>query len=165
MDIRENVVEGVKSMKANKLRTFLTAAIIAIGITSLVGILTAIDGIKASINESFSNLSANTFDVERKRVDRGSTDGKKMKVHPPLKFAELVRFKEEYDGPGVVSLNTFITWNAEVKAGSKKTNPNIAIRGGDENFLLYGIEIDGGEERTLTPFENTRVQLISSSPL
>ena len=41
----------------------------------------------------------------------------------------------------------------------------IQDKGGDENFLLYGIEIDSGEERTLTPFENTRVQLIASSPL
>jgi dipeptidyl aminopeptidase/acylaminoacyl peptidase len=41
----------------------------------------------------------------------------------------------------------------------------IQDKGGDENFLLYGIEIASGEERTLTPFENTRVQLISSSPL
>lgn len=41
----------------------------------------------------------------------------------------------------------------------------IQDKGGDENFLLYGIEIASGEERTLTPFENTRVQLIASSPL
>ena len=41
MDIRENVKEGLKSIGANKLRTILTALIIAIGITSLVGILLA----------------------------------------------------------------------------------------------------------------------------
>src|SRR3990167_1387162 len=27
---------------------------------------------------------------------------------------------------------------------------------GDENFLLYGINVSSGEERLLTPFENTR---------
>lgn len=41
----------------------------------------------------------------------------------------------------------------------------IQDKGGDENFLLYGINVDTGLERTLTPFQNTRVQLVGSSPL
>jgi putative ABC transport system permease protein len=103
MDLYENVKESIKSIKANKLRTFLTAMIIAIGIMSLVGILTAIDGIQNSINNSFSNLGANTFDIESIR-NRGTEDGKKAKVYPPVKYNELLQFKEKYDGPGVVSI-------------------------------------------------------------
>ncbi len=152
MDIRENVSEGLKSINANKLRTILTAMIIAIGITSLVGILTAIDGIQESINSSFSNLGANTFDVERKRVDRGSSQGKKAKVHPPIKFAELVQFKEEYNGPGEVSINVVLTGIAEVKYRSKVSNPNILVRGGDENYLIAdGYDI--AEGRSFSPSE------------
>jgi dipeptidyl aminopeptidase/acylaminoacyl peptidase len=41
----------------------------------------------------------------------------------------------------------------------------IQDKGGDENFLLYGIDIGSGQERTLTPFEKTRVQLVGSSPI
>jgi len=41
----------------------------------------------------------------------------------------------------------------------------IQDKGGDENFLLYGIDIDSGTERTLTPFDKTRVQLIGVSPI
>ena len=96
MNIRENIKEGLKSVNANKLRTILTALIIAFGITSLVGSLTVVDGIQASINDSFSNLGANTFDVERKRVDEGSRDGKSAKVYPPIRYSELVLFKEKH---------------------------------------------------------------------
>lgn len=39
----------------------------------------------------------------------------------------------------------------------------IQDKGGDENFLLYKIDIETGEETTLTPFENTRVQIIGGS--
>ncbi|WP_325063782.1 S9 family peptidase [Pseudoblastomonas halimionae] len=39
----------------------------------------------------------------------------------------------------------------------------IQDKGGDENFLLYGIDIASGNERTLTDFENTRVMLIGGS--
>ncbi len=38
-------------------------------------------------------------------------------------------------------------------------------KGGDENFLLYGVDVTSGAERLLTPFEKTRVQLVGVSPL
>ena len=38
-------------------------------------------------------------------------------------------------------------------------------KGGDENFLLYGVNVATGEERKLTPFEKTRVQVLGVSPL
>ncbi|MEC9066873.1 MAG: S9 family peptidase [Pseudomonadota bacterium] len=39
----------------------------------------------------------------------------------------------------------------------------IQDKGGDENFLLYGIDIASGKETTHTPFENTRVQVVGTS--
>ncbi len=43
------------------------------------------------------------------------------------------------------------------------SNTRIAYvqdKGGDENFRLYAVNIDGSEEKDLTPFEKVRVQLI-----
>ena len=37
-------------------------------------------------------------------------------------------------------------------------------KGGDENFLLYGVDVVSGEERKLTPFEKTRVRVMGVSP-
>ena len=39
----------------------------------------------------------------------------------------------------------------------------IQDKGGDENFLLYGIDLESGAERTLTPFDDTRVQVLGTS--
>jgi dipeptidyl aminopeptidase/acylaminoacyl peptidase len=36
-------------------------------------------------------------------------------------------------------------------------------KGGDENFLLYGVDIGTGAERPYTPFENTRVRIAAVS--
>jgi putative ABC transport system permease protein len=145
MNIKENIKEGIKSIKANKLRTFLTAALISIGITSLVGILTAIDGIQNSIDKSFSSLGANTFDIEDRRTGRGSSGGKKEKSYPKVTYDQLLTFKEKYEGPGVASIYTVITGQAEVKYGSKVTNPNQVVRGGDENYLTVdGYDIEKG---------------------
>ena len=39
----------------------------------------------------------------------------------------------------------------------------INDKGGDENFLLYGVDVRTGAQKALTPFEKTRVQLIKVS--
>jgi dipeptidyl aminopeptidase/acylaminoacyl peptidase len=38
-------------------------------------------------------------------------------------------------------------------------------KGGDENFLLYGVDVATGTQSTLTPFEKTRVQVLNISRL
>lgn len=155
MNLRENVKEGLNSIRANKLRTSLTAAIIAIGIMSLVGILTAIDGIQSSINNSFSNLGSNTFDVESIRNDRGSREGKSAKSFPAVTYEELMTFQEKFNGPGLVSVNALVSWNAETKHASKVSNPNCRIQGGDLNYLLVdGYDIVEGRAFSQSEVEN-----------
>lgn len=39
----------------------------------------------------------------------------------------------------------------------------INDKGGDENFLLYGVDVATGAQKTLTPFEKTRVQVLNVS--
>jgi len=136
MNIIVNFQEGIKSISANLLRSILTALIIAIGITSLVGILTAIDAMKASINNSFSNLGANSFEIESKRMDRSrNIAGKEEKKFEPLEYFECKRFKDLYKYSNEVSISTTVSWTTEVKRLSEKTNPNIRIVGGDDQYL------------------------------
>jgi len=167
MNLTENIREGVKSIFANKLRTFLTASIIAIGITSLVGILTAIDGIKASIGESFSNLGSNTFYISDKRASRGSSGGVTEKKYPTITFDEVRKFTRNYDSDGTTSVNTSVTFNAEVKRQSKLTNPNIRVRGGDINYLtVEGYDLEKGRNFSALEEQNgTNVVLIGYETL
>jgi len=142
MNLAENIREGTKSIKSNLLRTILTASIIAIGITSLVGILTAIDGIKASIDTSFSSLGANSFDIRRKRPDRTVQEGKEQKQFPLLQKDEVLEFKERFF-EGTTTLHLWVTQSAEIKRLSKKTTPNFTVRGVDENYMVirnYNVE-------------------------
>ncbi len=138
MNLIENVREALNSVKVHLLRTVLTGAIIAIGISSLVGMLTAIDGIKAQIAESFAGLGANSFDIRNRGSAGGGRvvqEGKTEKTYPFITFREARKFKEEYAAIGISTVFTSVTGIAEVKRGSKKTNPNTRIRGADENYL------------------------------
>src|SRR5689334_16707436 len=145
MNLLENIREGLRSVRANLLRSVLTALIVAIGITSLVGILTAIDGIEASVNESLQSLGVNTFDI-RSKMNRGRNQGGVTeKVFPPLKMNEAFRFIDQFKIPSTISLSALITQIAEVKRLSKKTNPNVFVEGINEDYMaIKGLEVERG---------------------
>jgi putative ABC transport system permease protein len=145
MNLAQNISEGINSIKANILRTILTGLIIAIGITSLVGMLTAVDGIRSEIDSSLSNLGANSFDVNSRFSGRRNMNGRREKSFEPVDFNEAIRFKEMYDFPSTTTIYTRASGTAEIKYGNKKTNPNISITGGDENyFAIKGVNIESG---------------------
>jgi dipeptidyl aminopeptidase/acylaminoacyl peptidase len=49
-------------------------------------------------------------------------------------------------------------------APDSKTVLFINDKGGDENFLLYGVDVASGKQTAYTPFEKTRVQIVHISP-
>ncbi|HHL52496.1 MAG TPA: FtsX-like permease family protein [Flammeovirgaceae bacterium] len=148
MNIVQNIKEGMAAIQANILRSILTALIVAIGITSLVGIITAIDGIKASISESFSDLGANSFTIQV-RKPLGRRRGRMQQIYPPITYKEAIEFARRYKVPASVSVSTIITSVAEVKRLSEKTNPNITLIAGNENYIYQeGLEIEKGRNFT-----------------
>lgn len=136
MNLFNNIGESLKAIQENKLRTILTAMIIAIGITALVGILTAIDGIQASVDNSFASLGVNSFTIQDKDTQSNrNQQGRKEKSYPPIKYADIMNFQRRFNFPSQISVNTRLTRSAEVKYRSKKTNPNMQVYGVDENYL------------------------------
>ncbi|KUG08828.1 ABC transporter permease [Solirubrum puertoriconensis] len=137
MHLLENIREAFRSIQSNLLRTVLTALIVSIGIMSLVGILTAIDAMKYSLNQTFSSLGANSFDIQAKgysnRFRRGGVRGK---TYPPVTYLQAQQYKSQLADEGRVGISAFIAGAAKVKAGSEETNPNTQVVAGDENYLL-----------------------------
>lgn len=144
--IRENIKVALQAIRSNLLRTILTVLIIAIGITSLVGILTAIDGIKQSINTNFASMGANTFTIRNRgshiRVGKKGTKPKKFRS---ITYKEAERFIEEFNFPAVASVSAIATQIATVRYETEKTNPNISVFGGDIDYLsVSGYELESG---------------------
>jgi putative ABC transport system permease protein len=126
--------------------------ILVLGITSLVGILTAIDGIENRFTESMSSLGANSFDIYSKWNRGSAQDGVKEKMFAPLKLSEMQKFIAQYSYPATISLSATLTILAEVKHGSEKTNPNVNVKGANEEYLsIKGLNLESG--RNFSTFE------------
>ena len=59
----ENIRIALVAIRSNRVRAMLTMAIIAFGIMALVGILTAIDGLKSTLTNQFTLMGANSFSI------------------------------------------------------------------------------------------------------
>jgi putative ABC transport system permease protein len=143
----ENILVALRAIRSNFLRSFLTLMIIAIGITCLVGILTAIDSILFSMSSSFNQIGANSFSIIPKRENlRSRRDGRSTKRAEVITFDQAMDFKEKFDfSSSEVSIASFCTGNATVKFGNEKTNPTVSILGIDENYLdVSSFELETG---------------------
>lgn len=133
------------NVRTNLLRSALTLVIIALGIMALVGILTSIDGMIFSMSSNFSNLGANSFSIDRKSTEFRRHGREAYKEAPPLRFEQVMEFKERFAGIAKVSINYRASYNSIVQYRDKKTNPSTRIRGIDEHYLdITGYEINHG---------------------
>lgn len=136
MTYTENVRLALQSIKSNRLRTMLTALIIAIGLSALVGILTTIDAIKKSMTEAFSSMGSNSFNIRNRGTGiRIGGGGKRPKPFKSIRYEDAVKFKERLNTAASVAISVFASGGATVKHGQEKTNPNTNIQGIDENGL------------------------------
>ena len=153
MSFLENVREAFRSIRANLLRTILTALILSIGLFALVGILTGIDAMKNSLSDTFASLGANSFELHAKgytnRMQRGGVQAKK---YPPINYLQARQYKAALGSQAQVGISAFIAGAVEMKASGTKTNPNMQVVAGDENYLkIQGYNL--AEGRTFSQAE------------
>lgn len=159
----ENIKLALGSIKANLLRSLLTLMIIAVGITCLVGILTAIDSILFSMSDNFNKLGANSFNIRPlSETLRSNNNGKNNKQADPIYFDQAMDFKQMYHyGASKTSIDAFCTGDATVKFGTKKTNPTVRVIGIDENYMnTSAYEVTSGRN-----FTNTEIQATSNKAI
>ena len=163
----ENIRIAFNAIRASKLRTVLTIFIIAIGIMALVGILTAIESIKASITDQFTLMGANTFTIESRSMNIQMGDRRyRKKNHTRITYQQAVKFKEMINIPVIASISTYATGIGTLKYESKKTNPNIPVIGSDENYLITsGNEIEKGRSFSVSDINDNRNVAIIGSEL
>jgi putative ABC transport system permease protein len=151
MTIQDSFVLAWRTVKSNKLRTGITVTIIAFGIMALIGIITAISAMNQSLKENFSFMGANAFVIRYKEMNArmgGPNDGdefaktkkgqkeKKSNLDKPIRIEEATYFKENFGfNRAVVSISKRVGGNNEIHYKEKKTNPQILLMGGDENYL------------------------------
>jgi len=159
MQFSDSFSLAFRTIKSNKLRTGITVTIIALGITALIGIITAIASMNQSLRESFATMGANSFSIhyrdwnvhiggggrQVKKTTKNALKEKKSNARRIISYQEAKLFKERYSFPALVSISLSGPQNVIVNNDKVKTNPNISMDGIDENYLAQsGYTLAGG---------------------
>ena len=173
MTIQDSFVLAWRTVKGNKLRTGITVAIIAFGIMALIGIITAISAMNQSLKENFSFMGANAFSVRYKEINarmggpnnddefakskKGQKE-KKSNLGKPIRVEEATYFKDHFGfSRAVVSISRRGSGNNELHYKDKKTNPQVSLMGGDENYLaVNGYSLTAGRNLNNVDIESGR---------
>jgi putative ABC transport system permease protein len=156
--VRENIRIALNSIKTHLLRTILTVLIIAIGITALVGILTAVSALENTITSDFSSMGANTFNIQRYEFNTQRQSGREVqKINPIISYRDVKAFEDTYDFPFTkVSVSFVGTSSAEAKYENKKTDPEVTVLGINENYIQNsGLEVTEGRELNYFDVQNS----------
>lgn len=165
---RENIRIALNSIRTQLLRTILTVLIIAIGITALVGILSAVSALENTISSDFSSMGANTFNLQRYEFNTQRESGKDVqKINPIISYRDVKNFEDKYVFPFTqVSVSFVGTQSAEVKYENKKTDPEVMVLGVNQNYIQNsGLEVSEGREFNFFDIDNSSTLCVIGSDL
>ncbi len=126
---------ALASLSANKLRSALTMLGIAVGVFSVIGVMTVITGLRGSIEDGLNQLGANSFQISKFPGISFSNPWNRFRNRRDITYAQATRFRELMAGTAEISLS-LRNRGRRVSFLDRRTNPNVMLVGTDENFMV-----------------------------
>ena len=151
----ENIDMALRAVRSNRLRSSLTIAIIALGITSLVGILTAVDSMDATLKDAYSRMGAGIINI--RSLYSMPADMRRIRNSREISRAQAERFTDYYRAPATVTIFTTVLSGTRAEAGQKRTNPTTDVIATDGNYMKYNmLELSSGRSLSAADVEGGR---------
>lgn len=154
LEVKESFVMAIVALRTNKLRSILTLLGIAVGVFSIIGVMTAMGVLLNSIESGMSWLGVNTFQVQKYPMFEHDDpeDMAKYRNRKDITYEQALRVKDQTDLANAVGVFCFTWGKIIISDQGERTNPNTSISGRDvEGFTANSWTIEDG--RVFTPIE------------
>jgi putative ABC transport system permease protein len=156
----ETIKVAFSSLHANRLRSSLTILGIIVGIFSIIAISTVISMLQNSIEDGFSMLGQNTFQIQKFPAMMDHGDRAKFRNRKDITIEQYYELKDKLTEAKAVGAEQW-GFGKVFTYGNKETNPNVQLCGGTiEAFPNNKWVIEDGREfneNDITRFEKTAV--------
>ncbi|MES2696549.1 MAG: ABC transporter permease [Verrucomicrobiota bacterium] len=145
------------SLTSNKLRSGLTVLGIAVGVFSVIGVMTLINGMRGSIESGLNVLGANSFQISKwPAISFSPSDWARFRNRRDVNYAIASRFKEMMGEAARVNLQLG-RGGQQVIVRDRKTNPNVRLMGTDENYITaFNFDVEAGRNLQIDDIEYGR---------
>jgi putative ABC transport system permease protein len=135
---------ALSSLRANLLRSLLTILGMAIGVFSIIGAMTIIDGIRSTIESRLNILGSNSFQIQKFPAINFSDPRQRYGNRRDINYDMASRFRQQMDASARVC-STIRRGGQTAVYHDRHTNPNIQLNGSDENYLTaFNYDIAAG---------------------
>lgn len=157
MQIQENLSISFDVIRTHKMRSFLTLLGIIIGVSSIIGMQSLIEGFQKDIERQTQRLGANVFQVQKyPAIQTGGRDREKYRNRKDITLKDARAIKEHCLLISIVGAEVW-RYNVTVRYRDKKTSPMMVMAGGDPAFFPNnGYYIEEGRALTEIDVEHNR---------
>ncbi len=132
MEFKSSLIIAIDAMRSNKLRSILTTLGIIIGVTTIIGMMSIVQGLQNYMVSQLSILGSTTFQVQKfPAVNFGHLDEKYRKRKDlTLEQANAIKRAQAVKAVGPEAWQ----FRQVVKHQDKKTNPDVFMTGATPEF-------------------------------
>src|SRR5271163_614488 len=129
--LRETLAIAVDTLRAHKLRTFLTLLGVILAVTTLVAVISVLNGLNVYVADKVANLGANAFVIDRVGIVTNFQEWNKARKRPPLQMDDFEALRENMKLADEVAGEQDTT--ADVRYGNNMSQ-DVTILGTTPNF-------------------------------
>lgn len=150
MQFFESIKLAFGSIVNNKLRSILTLLGIAVGLFSIIIVMTAISAIQQNVEDTFNSIGSNNFIIQKYPAFQvgGGHRRSDFRNRKDLTVKEAEKLKETTTLPLAVGINIG-RGNRTIKFGNEKTNPNVYVSGVNSDYLV-ALDLKMADGRSLS---------------
>lgn len=136
MLFREIFKQAASSLAVNRLRSLLTILGVAVGVFSIIAVMTALDAVDKSVESGLASLGANTFQIQKfPATGFSSTHSRNLYANrKDITYQQAVLFRKNMEKYARTIGFVITTQGVRARYGNIDTNPDVLLNGGDDNF-------------------------------
>ena len=151
--IQEAFSQAIFSIRSNKLRAFLTILGIVIGVMTVIGMVSIIQGLNSSMTNRLQSMGPHLIQFQHEEMVQFGRPTREMRMRKPLYYEDAVAIRENASAIKAVSAEAY-HFGVEMKYRTEKTT-GLAFAGVEPTFLeCNNMNVDMGRFITDTDLQH-----------
>ena len=162
---RESLAMALAAIRTSKLRSVLTLLGVAVGVFSIICVMTAMGVLRNSIEEGITQLGSNTFQIQKSPPNIGGDNRGRFRNRKDITYEQALAVRDRATLAEAVGIEDW-RYNKIVHWQGQRTNPNVEVAGENlDGIVTNDWTIDRGRSMLQQDLEMARPVAVIGAPV
>src|SRR5918993_794097 len=144
---------ALQAIWANKLRSFLTVLGNIVAVTSIIAVVSLIQGMNAYVTDAIvTDVGADNFNIQRNPIVRTQADEERVRNNPRITLQDAAAVRKY--GDNILAVATQGNWSTKITYKNTTLN-NVQVQGVSREYIFFST-FDAERGRPISPTEVDR---------